>query len=251
MKYLLLVSVATLTLAACKNKVETIFPTQESITESVYASGVVKSANQYQAYSTVSGIIETWFVEEGDSVKVGTPLVRLSNEASKLSVQNAELSASFNDYESNRSKLQELKLNADFAKQKYNNDSLLYARQESLWREQVGSQVEYEQRQLAFQNSKTAYETALLRLADLRKQLEFASRQSKKNLQLSQKQESDFTIRSDIKGKVYNKLKEQGELATPQTPLVVIGDANSFLLSLQVDEYDIVRIKLGDRKSVV
>ena len=37
---------------------ETIQPTRESISESIYASGIVKSRDQYQAYATVNGIVE-------------------------------------------------------------------------------------------------------------------------------------------------------------------------------------------------
>lgn len=233
--------------ASCGSKQQPIKPTVEPIVEAVYASGIVKSNNQYQVYATVNGIIDQWYVQEGDSVSIGTPLVRLSNDASKLNVENAQLAASYNDFKANETKLRELKLTADFAKQKYLNDSLLYIRQESLWKQQVGSQVDYEQRLLAFQNAKTAYESAVLKYADLKKQLAFVSQQSKTNLQLSQKQAGDFTIKSEINGRIYTRLRERGELASPQTPLAIVGDAKLFVLELQVDEYDIVRIQKGQR----
>lgn len=240
-------SLLLLLIAACGSKQQTIKPTVEPIVEAVYASGIVKSDNQYQVYATVNGIIEQWYVQEGDSVFIGTPLVRLSNEVSKLNVENAQLAASYNDYKSNESKLKELKLSVEFAKQKYLNDSLLHLRQESLWKQQIGSQVDYEQRLLAFQNSKTAHESAVLKYGDLKKQLSFASQQSKTNLQLSQKQAGDFTIKSEVSGKVYTRLREKGELASPQTPLAIVGDAGLFVLELQVDEYDIVRIQKGQQ----
>ena len=47
---------------SCKSKVEKIKPTVESISESIYASGIIKSKNQYQAFATVNGIIENIFV---------------------------------------------------------------------------------------------------------------------------------------------------------------------------------------------
>ena len=37
--------------------------------------------------------------------------------------------------------------------------------------------------------------------------------------------------------------KKKGELVGPQTPLAVIGDAKKFILEMQIDEYDILKIK--------
>ena len=43
-------------------------------------------------------------------------------------------------------------------------------------------------------------------------------------------------------GKIYTLLKEPGEMVTSLTPIAMIGDGKSFVLELQVDEHDIVRI---------
>lgn len=83
------------------------------------------------------------------------------------------------------------------------------------------------------------------RYSDLLKDLEFKARQAKKNLAISQYRESEFVIKSDMDGKVYSLAKEQGEIINPQTPLAIIGDASVFLLELQIDEYDIAKVKLG------
>lgn len=232
-------------LLGCKSKVEKIHATTEDITESVYASGIIKSENQYQVFATVNGIIEKVFVQEGDTVHTGTPILSISNETSKLNKQNAQLAAAYSDYEANRSKLQELQIAIDFARSKMQNDSLQFMRQQNLWKQQVGSQVDVEQRQLSFQNSRTAYVSALLKYEELQKQLRYLSNQSKKNLQISAKQESDYIVKSELNGKVYNLLKEKGESINQQTPLAVIGDAARFIVELQVDEYDIVKITKG------
>ncbi|HRH38653.1 MAG TPA: secretion protein HlyD, partial [Flavobacteriales bacterium] len=64
-------------LAACGSDPETIKPTVGPITESVYASGVVKAAGQYQVYPTATGSVVELLVREGDTIKAGTPLVRI------------------------------------------------------------------------------------------------------------------------------------------------------------------------------
>jgi HlyD family secretion protein len=65
--------------------------------------------NQYQVYSNVSGIIQQYLVTEGDMVKVGTPIIAVQNETSKLNLNNSKLAANYNDFDANQSKLNELK----------------------------------------------------------------------------------------------------------------------------------------------
>lgn len=240
------ISIAFLALfVACKSKVEKIKPSTEAISESIYASGIIKSKNQYQAFATVNGIVENVFVSEGDTVKKGTAILSISNEAQRLSRDNAALAAQFSDFNSNQEKLNEAKLLLDLAKNKAKNDSALFFRQQNLWKQQIGSKVEFEQRELAYQNSKTAFYSARVRFDDLKRQLDFSSAQSKNNLQISSKLENDYTLKSEIDGIVYNITKSKGDLVGLQTAIATIGDAKEFILEMQVDEYDILKIKKG------
>ena len=232
-------------LIACKSKVEKVKATLQDITESVYASGIIKAKNQYQVYSNVNGIIQQYLVTEGDLVKVGTPIIAVQNETSKLNSDNVKLAANYYDFDANQSKLNELKTSIDFAKNKFLTDSSLFVRQQNLWKLQVGSQVDLELKQLNFQSSKSNLQAALLKYSDLKKQLNFASQQSKKNLMIAEKQLDDFIIKSEIEGKLYSRLKEKGEMVNTQTPLAIVGSANQFILELEIDEYDIVKIKKG------
>ncbi|SIT83872.1 efflux RND transporter periplasmic adaptor subunit [Pontibacter indicus] len=234
-------------LAACGEKQETTQPTVEDISEAVYASGVVKSRNQYQVYPVVSGIIEEILVTEGDTVQRGETLVRISNEAAQLNTENARLAAEYARVGANAEKLTELQENIELARSRMQNDSLLLVRQRNLWASQIGTRVELEQRELAYKNSQTAYRSARLRYNDLKKQLNFAARQSQKNLQISETLRDDYTVKSETNGKVYSVLREKGELVSPQVPIAVLGDADEFILELQVDEYDIARVKPGQQ----
>jgi multidrug efflux pump subunit AcrA (membrane-fusion protein) len=237
--------ISSIFLVACKDKVEKIKPTQSSITESIYASGTIKSKNQYQAFATVNGIIDKLFVAEGDTVVIGTPILSISNEAQKLSLENAGLTADFNDASSNQGKLNDALQNISLLKSKLKNDSSLFERQNNLWQQQIGSRVELEQRQLALDNSRTAYQSAIIKYNDIKRQLNYSASQSKNNFQISSKQEKDFTIKSEIDGVVYDISKKKGEIVNPQTSIATIGDGSSFILEMQVDEYDIFKIKMG------
>lgn len=241
----LLSLIIPLFLFACKDKTEKLHPLYSSISESVYASGSIKSKNQYLAFANAGGIIKSIIVNEGDTVKKGSPLLFIANDVQKFSKNNAELAAQYADIAANQGKLNEAKLLVDLAKNKLKNDSALFARQSVLWKKQIGSKVEFEQRELAFQNAKTSYISALVKYEDLKRVLALNSNQSKTSLQASSALESEFTLKSEINGVVYSLLKKQGELIGPQTALAVIGDASEFILEMQVDEYDVFKIKTG------
>jgi len=235
-------------LVACNQKQEeTTSPVIQNITESVYASGIVKSRNQYQVFSTVNGILAQKKVSEGDTVQKGDVLVTLLNEAQRLNSENAELAATYSSVAYNTDRLNELKINIDLARAKMHNDSSLFQRQQNLWKQEIGTRNELEQRELAWKNSITIYQAALLKYNSLKKEIDFRAQQAQKNLQISNSTNQDFSIKARQDGRVYSILKEPGELVTPQTPIAVIGDLSEFVMELQVDEYDIAKIKPGQK----
>jgi HlyD family secretion protein len=232
-------------IASCTGKLEKTAPQSTGITESVYGAGIIRARNQYQVYPTVSGIIDKIYVTENDLVKKGSPLMLIADRPSKLNRQNSDLSASYADLRSNEDKLTDLKNNIDLAESKYQNDSLIYKRQQNLWTQGIGSKLELEQKELAAQSSKILLESSRIKYNDLLKQLELNDRQSKNNLAISRSRENDYTIKSELDGKVYFIYPKRGEIVSPQTALAVIGDAKAFYIELEIDEYDIVKVKVG------
>ena len=243
MRFISVIIFISISFSSCFHKIQKVKPTVESISESIYASGVVKSKNQYQAFATVSGVINGIFVSEGDTVKKGSPILAISSEIQRLNKENAALNASFTDFQANQGKLNEAKMLIDFSFNKMKNDSLIYFRQKSLWQQEIGSKAELEQKELAYQNSMTTYHSSILRYKDLKRQLSFTSSQAKKNLQISSSLKNEFILRSEIDGVVYSINKNIGEVVGPQTAICVIGDAHSFILEMQVDEYDIIKMR--------
>jgi multidrug efflux pump subunit AcrA (membrane-fusion protein) len=246
-KCILNLAFVLLMMVSCNKKQEQTKPVEEKITSSVYASGIIKTVNQYQVFSTVNGLVAEKFVTEGDVVKKGSSILRISNSTVHLNEDNAKINADYTLTQSNLEKLNELQTNIDVAKSKMDNDVLLLQRQKNLWKEQIGSQNEVEQRELSLKSSTNIYEAAKLKYTQLQKQINFQEKQSQKTLEISKNIVGDYTIKSELDGKVYNILKEKGEMVNSQTAVALIGDANIFLLELQVDEYDIAKIKLGQK----
>ena len=234
-------------LSACADKVPTISPTESAITESIYASGIVKSENQYSVFAKVNGIVEHVYVESGDYVIKGSPILSIYNETQRLTNENAKLTADFYNFNSNVKQLNELKNQIEIAKLKMENDSAQFERQKKLRASGAGTDVEYEASQLAFQASAAKYQSAITNYEEYKRQLNFNSTQAQRNVQISGLAERDYTVYSEIEGRVYTINKEKGEMINIQSELAVIGDSKLFILEMQVDERDILQIKLGQR----
>lgn len=239
-------------LISCKKEKESIQVSSGDITESVYASGKVKAIDQYNVYSTVNGVLQNIVVNIGDNITKGQTLLEIDNLTSELNTQNARVALDLSA-ENNRKgsdKLEEIELNVNLAFEKLELDSSLFFRQKKLWEQNIGSKLDLEQKQLAYNNSQANYQTAKRRLAQLKTQLQNELKRANINYDINQKLSSDYFIKSSVNGRVYDILKERGELVTPQTPLAVIGKADTFLLELAVDENDIIKISNGQKALV-
>lgn len=233
--------------AACGTDSKTISPTRGAITESAYASGVVKAQGQYQAYPVVSGRVIALLVQEGDTVKAGQPLLRLDDRTSSLSENNAyaQLHLLQQNVREEGPVLSQLRAAVDQARDKLSLDSANYVRQKALWDQKIGSRSEFDQRELVYTTSKSAYDRATKAVDESRQRLRTELDVARNNLAISTAGNDDRTPCSLIDGIIYDLLIEPGELATTQKPLAIIGSATDLYLELEVDEYDIRRIAPG------
>ena len=65
-------------------------------------------------------------------------------------------------------KLNDAQQAIDLQKNKMENDALLFIRQKNLLKDTIGTKVELEQKELAAENSKTLYQSALIKYNDLK-----------------------------------------------------------------------------------
>ncbi|MCM4168103.1 efflux transporter periplasmic adaptor subunit [Arenibacter sp. H213] len=246
MCYWLLV-VAILLLGSCDRPQEKIFPKESSLTESVYASATVQPDSLYRVYAAVGGILERNLVEEGDLVQLGTPLLQIINIAPKLNTENAKLSLQLaeDNYSGSAALLKDLEEQIQAATLNLRNDSINFFRQNRLWEQQIGSKVELDNRQLAYELSQNNRNILESRYARSKKELQTHVQQARNNYESARINTKDFTVSSKINGKVYALFKEPGEIVSTMEPLAAVGSASVFVIELLVDEVDIVKLSLG------
>ena len=229
----------------CGAREEGIHPLVGTVTEAVYASGVVRAFDQYAVHPKVTATVKSILVKEGDSIRAGQVLLELDQSLAAAGTSNALLAADFNRKNNNRDKIEEALANVRSAEEKWKTDSTLFERQKRLWSKGIGSKVELENRSLLASNSKNNLVAAHARLDQLQKQLQCADQQSSTSALISGIQQADYNIKSELDGVVYRIFPKQGELVGPATAVAVVGSKGQFYLELQVDEYDIARLQRG------
>ncbi|MCC7299400.1 MAG: efflux RND transporter periplasmic adaptor subunit [Bacteroidia bacterium] len=230
---------------SCKGKKTGIFPEKKEIVESVYASATIKANNQYSSISPVSGILLANMVNEGDSVSIGQIIAKIENTNPALNTDNSRLA--LEQARRNLAGLDEITAQLSTARRQLSLDSANYYRQKELWANNIGTKVQLESRQLAYDASKNQVKALNTRYNQTRSQLSTAMSQAENNYNISSKNSGDFNITSRINGRVFALNYKPGELVGPQKAVALLGNAEKFILELTVDEIDIGRIQLGQK----
>lgn len=232
---------------ACTESSNGIQPKVISLTESVYSSVIIEPDSFYRVYAAARGIVDEVMVEEGDLIGTGDPIARIVDDNSKLASDNAELEMNFaeQNYKGKSNLIDDLKNELSVAELNLRNDSINLERQRRLWSQKIGSKTDFEKRQLAYQTSLNKYNTLNRQLKRKQDELQIILQKSKNNYENRLNQQADFKVESRVNGKVYELLKEVGESVSEQEPIALIGSSNQFIVKMQVDEVDIVRIKEG------
>lgn len=248
MKTIQLISLLLLILS-CSEKRDKIRPTERPLTESVYASVTIQPDSLYQAYAVVSGILDQNFVEEGQLISRDEALVQIINSTPKLNAQNAKftLELAKENYNGSSAILNSINEEIIAANLKYKNDSINYYRQNNLWKQKIGSKIDYDTKKLNYELALNSLKLLQSKYDRTKNELQTAVKQSENNYQTALITTKDFTVKSKINGKIYALYKEPGELVNTMEPLASIGSVSHFIIEMLVDEVDIVRISVGQK----
>jgi len=241
---LMATAAAVFLLQGCNEKVSTIKPTLGSMTESVYASVVVMPKDGYQVFASVPGILDTLFVEEGDTVSRGQVIAKIISELPEISRENAALRVELarENFRGKSTILASLAKEIETAKKQLQIDSLNFVRQKRLREQDIGSLSEFENFQLKYDLSKANLDLIRKKYKQTDIELKNNYEQSKNILKQAETSLQDHIIQSRMDGKVYSLFKNQGELILQQQSLGLIGHIRNFIIELAVDEVDVVRI---------
>jgi HlyD family secretion protein len=237
---------------SCSRSEVGIQPTMGTVTESVYTSGTVRAQDQYTVFSTVNGVLQAVKVSAGQTIESGQVLFALESDKAQLNTDTARLAYQLSQENSVyiKDKIAEMELRVQTVKNKLQLDESLFKRNKNAVAQGGISEIDFEAIQLAFKTSKLNYEAAGKQLTLLKLQLVNEQNRNKIALKYNQKSQSDFQIKSAFTGQLFDILVKEGMFITTQTPLAIIGKSKSFLLALDVDENDMVKVALGQKMVV-
>ena len=240
---------AFLILASCSDQRETTKPVRKELVEAVYSSVIIEPQDVYKVNASISGYLDEIKVKEGDIVNAGDLLFLISNKPIQINQQNAELNYELlkDSYSGEANLLEEMRLDLQSSKLKMQNDSLNFFRFKALYDKNASSKFEYDNALLGYEVSKNNYKSLKKKIIRKEKELKNQINQSKNNVNASALRTDDYSIKSNITGKVFQLFKEKGEFVSMQEPLAILGNQNNFKLKMLIDEVDISEIEMGQK----
>jgi HlyD family secretion protein len=208
---------------------------RRNLVATVTASGKIKAKRAVDISSDITGRITDIPVKEGQYVHKGDLLLRIDPSSYEASVEQAQ--ATLSSAEAN---LVQNSANRDQAKRALDRAEAL--------RQQSPNLISDEQ----LEQAQTSYKVAQAIATSSQHQVD----QARASLSQAQDQLSKTVLRAPMDGKVTRVAVEVGEVAVPGTfsretgLLMTISDLSVIQVNVQVDETDVVRLKLGDSVSV-
>lgn len=207
--------------------------TRQNLTSKISASGEVKPKKSVNISAHIPGRIIIIGVQEGQRVKTGDFLLKLEST----------------QYEANadrdRARIQSSKADLIRAEAILRKDELYYERYKKLFEEDLISSEQLEAAKAQYDVSKAQHEAILFQI----KQAEASLQSTLDNLQKT-------VYNSPIDGIITSLRVEEGEVAlvgtmnNPGTVLMTIADLSVMEVEVEVDETDVVGLKIGQLSEV-
>lgn len=202
------------------------------IVEAVTANGKIQPEKEVKISPDVSGEIVELHVKEGDFVEKGVLLFKIKPDIYVSARERAAAAVS-----SSQARLSQVDAQLIQAELSYN-------RSKALWEEKTISQSDYEQAQAQYKVAKAEKESAL-----------FSVKSSEASLKEANENLVKTTIYSPMTGTISSLSVELGERVIGAnmmtgTEVLRVADLNRMEVVVEVNENDIIRVKLGDTATI-
>ncbi len=188
----------------------------------VELSGAVFSDNQKMLTSRFMGFVKSVNVSEGDRVKKGQLLYEIDSKEIDSMRSQVELA------------IQQAELSLQMYRNQHTNLLLNLSRNKRLFRKDMVAKYKVETLELAEKN-----------LLDMIKVAEAQVAQAKARLQEVNNQYNYLKVKAPNDGVVVKKNINEGEMAMPGMPAIILTDLSKLYISTEVAESDLKHIKVG------
>jgi HlyD family secretion protein len=224
----------------------------------ITVQGTVEPITTVYLDAVEGGRVEEILIEEGNMVKKGDVIIRLSNDNLLLEITNSEAQVvrAINDLRTARLQMDQTRLNykqqiinldisAKQSQRAYENNKLL-REQEHISRE------EFEQSKEVYQGASEMLELMLrnfrndsiyrsIQIASLEKSVE----SMEKSMVIIQRRMGNLNIKASVNGELASLNPEIGEVVTYGSRVGIINILSSYKLRVDIDEHYIARVQRG------
>lgn len=222
-------------------------PTYRTLTEAVYASGLLKPDRELDLVPAVAGRLTVLNVQEGDTVAAGQVLATFRAESPKASLQalQQEVKQALANADPQGAYLRALEMEWRNASEKARSDSVELRRIERLFAKGAATARQQEIARTTFDLSAGVAQGARLRYESQRSQLEAAYLSLKNQLLALRSNVEDFTLRSPIPGRILRVYHKAGDWVSPPTSVLKLASLGPMRAEIQIDEADAIRMRTG------
>jgi HlyD family secretion protein len=224
-------------------KVSTEQVQKRTIVETVSANGKIQPETEVKITPYISGEVVGLYVKEGQEVKEGDLLAKIDPEIYISSYDRSV--ANLNTMKANEANAQARLVQA---KSQFANAEESYKRNKQLYEQQVISQADWDAAQSAYSVAKAEVDAATQNL----KAAEYTVNSAVAGVKEAKENLTKTTITSPTDGVVSKLSIEKGERVagasqfSAGTELMRIANLNLMEANVEVNENDIMRVKLGD-----
>ena len=228
---------------------------KQDISSQVTASGQIKPKTIVNVGANAMGRIVRLFVREGDKVKRNQVLAQLENvqSAADVAMTKATVSSSETDALAAEAALNTAQAQLKSSTADLDRAKLDYDRAQSLYKDALISKADYDTKKAAYEVADAVHAQDVARVAQNRAQVDSARghvSQAQASLTRVNDVLSKTTYTAPFAGTVTNLPVHEGETVvmgiqnSPGSTLMTVADMSIITAEVQVDETDIVNVKL-------
>ena len=215
---------------------------KRSIVEIITANGKIQPETEVKMTPEVSGEIIELNVKEGDAVNQGQILGKIRPDT-YISARDRAIAAVNNS----KASLANIKAMLGQVEARFNQTELSYKRNKKLWEQKTISQSEWESADASYQSAKAEIEAAKQNVNSA----EFMIKSSEASLKEANENLIKTTMYAPMTGTISMLNVEKGEKVVGTnlmsgTEMMRIANLDRMEVKVDVNENDIVRVKLGD-----
>lgn len=234
---------------------------KQDVVSTVSASGEIKPKVYVNVGANAFGKITQLYVKEGDKVKKGQMLAQIENVQPEADVNanRAALDAAKTDSTAQAAAINTAQANLESAQVALQHAKFDIDRAEGLYKDKLIAKSDYDVKKAAYDSAVAAVAQAKAQIAQYKAQKDSADRrisQANANLVRSKDVLQKTEYAAPFDGVVTNLPVRQGETVVvgiqnaPGSTLMTLADMSVITAEVQVDETDIINVKLGQPAEV-